>query len=139
MLLTKHTDLSLRVLMHLSLQQGEMSTVKEVAEKYHVSQNHLVKVVHTLASLGYIQSIQGRGGGIKLAEKTANVSVGEIVRVMENTLEVFDCVGSNCPIAPSCILSVAVNEATHAFLQVLDNYEIRDLVTNRSQLLKLIS
>lgn len=138
MLLTKHTDLSLRVMMHLTLNPDELATVKDIAEIYNVSRNHLVKVVHQLAVLGYVQSVQGRGGGIWLSYSPAEITVGEVVRAMEKTLDLIDCEGTQCPITSKCILKRAVNEATDAFLDVLDSYSIEDLVNNRSQLLRLI-
>ena len=67
MQLTKLTDLSLRVLMHLALDPDELGTVKAIAEHYNVSRHHLVKVVHKLVRLGYLRSTRGRGGGISLA------------------------------------------------------------------------
>lgn len=138
MLLTKHTDLALRVLMHLEMCTGQICTVKEIAEKYKISRNHLVKVVHSLAQRGYILSTKGRGGGLKIAPKGSEATVGIIVREMENTLEVFDCAGSNCPLASACKLQSVVNEGAKAFLKVLDQYKITDLVKNKVTLLQLI-
>ncbi|MGI9295261.1 MAG: Rrf2 family transcriptional regulator [Pseudomonadales bacterium] len=138
MQLTKYTDLSLRVMMHLALEPDELGTIKDIAERYRVSRNHLVKVVHQLVNLGYLKSVQGRGGGITLAKPAAKINVGKVVRQMENTLDVIDCAAANCPLTPSCILKCALNEATKSFLQVLDNYTVADLVKNRTQLLRLI-
>ncbi|MGI9285706.1 MAG: Rrf2 family transcriptional regulator [Pseudomonadales bacterium] len=139
MQLTKYTDLSLRVMMHLSLEPNQLDTIKDIAERYHVSRNHLVKVVHQLVNLGYLQSVQGRGGGITLAKPASKINVGKVVRQMEKSLNVIDCVAENCPLTPSCILKRAVNEATKSFLQVLDTYTVADLVKNRTQLLRLIN
>lgn len=138
MQLTKYTDLSLRVMMHLALEPDQLGTIKDIAERYHVSRNHLVKVVHQLVNLGYLQSVQGRGGGITLAKPASKINVGKVVRQMENNLNVIDCEAANCPLTPSCILKRALNEATKSFLQVLDTYTVDDLVKNRTQLLRLI-
>lgn len=138
MLFTKHTDISLRLLMHLAMHTESVSTVKEIAIKYHLSQNHLVKVVHKLAKHGYIISTKGRGGGLVISAKGLDATVGEIVRITETSLSVFDCDGSGCPLVPSCKLKTITSVASDAFFKVLDNYRISDLVTNRSQLLRLI-
>lgn len=138
MQLTKYTDISLRVLMHLALNPEKRATITEISDIYNVSRNHLLKVVHQLAIQGYIVSTQGRGGGISLANGTENVTVGEIVREMEQSLELIDCEGSGCPLTPSCNLKRALNEAMNAFLSKLDDYTIADLVSNRRQLLRLI-
>ena len=139
MQLTRHTDISLRVLMHLTLFPGEICTVKEIAEKYDVSRNHLVKVVHRLSSLGYLKSSKGRGGGVTLAKKPEAITVGEIVRQMEATLDVIDCRGTNCPLNPACLLKHALAESTQLFLENLDTYTIADITKNRSQILKLVA
>jgi len=139
MQLTKYTDLSLRVMMHLALEPEKLGTIKDISERYRVSRNHLVKVVHKLATLGYIESVKGRGGGIRLAMPANEINVGEVVRLTENTLVLIDCEGSGCPLTPSCLLKRALDDATHAFLKTLDQYAIADLVRNRTQLIRLIS
>ena len=138
MQLTTHTDLSLRVLIYLALKPGELGVISDIARHYGASKNHLVKVVHKLATLGYINSFQGRGGGIKLRKQADNIIVGKVVRDMENTMDVIDCAGTGCPLLPACHLKPILNAATSAFLEVLDNYSIADLITNKQQLLKLV-
>lgn len=124
--------------MHLEMCTGQICTVKEIAEKYNISRNHLVKVAHSLSLRGYILSTKGRGGGLQISQKGSEATVGLIVREMENTLEVFDCAGSNCPLVTACKLQSVVNEGAKAFLKVLDQYQVSDLVKNKAQLLKLI-
>lgn len=138
MQLTKHTDNSLRVLMYLALKPDEIGTIAEVSEKFHMSRNHLMKVVHRLSGLGYIESIQGRGGGIRLAKPANTMKVGGIVRNMENTLDLIDCESLSCPIMTACRLKGAIDRATNSFLTVLDEYTIADLVKSRTTLLRLV-
>jgi len=137
--LTKHTDLSLRVLIYLALKPNELSTISDIASSYNETKNHLVKVVHRLSKAGYVSSTQGRGGGIRLSKNSDQLTVGEVVREMENTLDVIDCEGANCPLRTVCRLKPALNKATKAFLSVLDEYTIADLAKNKYQLLKLVS
>ncbi len=138
MQLTKHTDISLRVLMYLAAFPEELGTVREIAERFNVSRNHLVKVVHRLGSLGYLNSVQGRGGGIALARPPRDIVVGKVVRDMEATLNVIDCAGTNCPMTPACLLKGALNRATVAFLKTLDGYTVADLVRNRRQIVAML-
>lgn len=140
MQLTKYTDLSLRVMMHLAIRDdGSLATIKEVSELYNVSRNHMVKVVHNLATLGYIDSTAGRNGGIKLAVPAHEIVVGDIVRAVEPSLHLIDCESQKCPITSACLLKEALDESMKAFLKVLDSYTISDLVRNKVQLLRLIS
>ncbi len=138
MQLTKQTDISLRVLMHLALEPEALGTIADIATRHNMSRNHLVKVVHRLVGLGYLKSARGRGGGVALARPASAINVGEVVRATETTLDVVDCDAYACPLARKCILKDALNEATDAFLSVLDGYTVSDLTRNRRQLLRLI-
>ena len=137
--LTRYTDYSLRVLMYLTIHSDELSNISEIAKSFNISRNHLVKVVHHLAQLGYINTTRGRGGGIELAFSAKDISVGEVIRATEETEAIVDCWEPTCPFLPACNLKFALNEATNAFLEVMDKYTIDDLVKNKKQLLKLIS
>jgi Rrf2 family nitric oxide-sensitive transcriptional repressor len=136
--LTKYTDISLRVLMHLASFPEGLGTVKDIAQRYRISRHHLVKVVHQLGSLGFLHSIQGRGGGVSLAMAPKDIIVGEVVRKMEATLTIIDCAEANCPLLPSCLLNEALEEAMSRFLDTLDNYTIADLTKNRAEIIRLI-
>ena len=139
MQLTRHTDYSLRVLIYLALNPGRLVTISEVAETFNVSRNHMVKVVHQLSTLEYIKSIRGHGGGIELAQDAADIVVGDIIRHTENRLDVINCQEPICPIMPVCLLKGARNEATAAFLTVLDAYTVAELISNKTNLKKLIA
>lgn len=139
MQLTKHTDISLRVMMHLALISGEKVTIKEVSEIYRLSKHHLMKVVNKLAALGFITSAQGRGGGISSAKPPSEITVGAIVRAMEPSLNLIDCEANDCPIINVCSLSNILADASEIFLKYLDSYTIEDLIHNRIQILDLLS
>ncbi len=136
--LTKHTDMGLRVLMYLGTRKGELCNISDIAVKVNVSRNHLVKVVHKLALLGYIQSKQGRGGGISIDGDLSEIRVGDVVRDMEANLTIVDCSTRSCPLTPSCILKRALSEATVAFMDVLDKYTLEDLIRNKRTLIRLV-
>lgn len=125
--------------MHLALKGGEKSTIKEISNYYNVSKNHLMKVVNKLVTLGYIQSTQGRGGGILLAIAPEEIIVGDIVRAMEPTLEPIDCEKNACTIRTACLLKGVLNEASQAFLKSLDNYTVANLIRNKPQLISILS
>ncbi len=139
MQLTRHSDYSLRVLIYLALNPEKLSTISEISTIFNVSRNHLVKVVHQLSTLGYINTIRGQGGGIELAQLAKDIYVGSVIRKTENNLDVINCLQPLCPVVPACQLKVALNEATEAFLTVLDSYTIADLVKNKNKLNKLLA
>lgn len=137
MQLTRHTDYSLRVLIYLALRPDKLGNISEIASAYNVSRNHLVKVVHQLARLGYINTIRGHGGGIELSRNPEDINVGDVIRHTENKLDVIDCKQPPCPILPACRLKSALTEATRAFLEILDTYSVADLTREKSKLMKL--
>ena len=109
MRLTRHTDYALRVLMYLGARDGHLATITEVAQVYGISRNHLVKVVNALGHLGYLETVRGKGGGIRLGRAPATIGVGEVVRAMEENLDIIDCEGSQCPILAPCRLRTALH------------------------------
>ena len=136
MQLTTHTDYALRALIYLTLRRNEHpATVQEIADAYHISNNHVAKVAQTLVQLGYVQSLRGRGGGLVMAKSAKEINVGELVRQTEN-LKLLDCFGteSSCPIDPACKLKQALGQAQTAFLQALDQYTLADLTGNTDEL-----
>lgn len=128
MRLTMYTDYGLRTLTYLALYPGG-STVREIAEIYGISRNHLVKVVHQLVREGYVEGSRGRSGGIHLAKLPEDIVVGEVVRRMEEDMRLVECFdqAGNCAIQPACVLKGALRDALGKFLEVLDGYTLADL------------
>lgn len=92
MQLTSYTDYSLRLLLYLALQpKHKLSSVKQVADIYRISYNHLTKVTHELGKLGLIETIKGRNGGIRLAKEPEEINIGEVVKQTEDNLELVEC------------------------------------------------
>ncbi|WLV24723.1 Rrf2 family transcriptional regulator [Aciduricibacillus chroicocephali] len=139
--LKKYTDYSLRVLIFTATKgDGELSSIKEISEVYHISSHHLGKIVFELNKLGLIETIRGRGGGIRLAKDPAEINIGMVVREMEddfNILECFDKELNHCILSPACKLKHVLNDALKAFLAVLDQYTLADLVWNDDELRRL--
>lgn len=136
MQLTTHTDYALRTLIYLSLRHDKLpTTIQEIADAYHISNNHVAKVAQTLVQLGYVQSLRGRSGGLVMAKPANEINVGELIRQTEN-LKLLDCFGteSSCPIDPACKLKNALGKAQAAFLQTLDQYNLADFTDNSDEL-----
>lgn len=133
MRLTLHTDYALRLLMLLALEPEELHTIEEIASRYDISRNHLMKVTQTLASAGFVDSLRGRGGGLRLAKPAGKIILGDVVRATEdgfNLVECFDRKSNTCVVAPVCGLRGPLEEALLAFLAALDGYSLADLVAN---------
>jgi Rrf2 family nitric oxide-sensitive transcriptional repressor len=142
MQLTYYTDYSLRVLMYLAVNRDRTVNISEIAERYGVSRNHLVKVVHNLARGGFIKSYRGKGGGIELAREPAKIKIGEVVRYTEGPrkpVECFDVERNRCVIANVCGLAQVIAEACDNFFATLDRYTLADLLRRRAPLAKILA
>jgi Rrf2 family nitric oxide-sensitive transcriptional repressor len=141
MQLTQFSDYSLRTLIYLGLREGSLATIEEIAAAYGISESHLTKVVHKLGRLGVIDTVRGRGGGMRLSRRPADINIGATVRLTEGNLtivECFDVAHNTCPIAPVCGLNGALGEALEAFMAVLDRYTLADIIRNRRDLAALL-
>lgn len=133
MQLTRYTDYAMRVLLHVgSRDEGDLSSIQEVTDAYGISKDHLRKVVHDLGQAGFLETVRGRNGGLKLGRPAGEITIGQIVRHTETGFELVDC--SSCLVAPACTLPRILNEATKAFLDVLDRYTLADILTKRVDL-----
>lgn len=138
MRLTAFTDFGLRTLMYLtSIPAEQLSSVPEVAKVYDASQNHFVKVIGQLTKLGYVQSIRGKNGGIRLAKKAEDINVGKVIRELENHLDAVNCSKPACQIASCCELKQALALAMEAFLTKMEEYSLADIVQNKPELIPL--
>jgi Rrf2 family nitric oxide-sensitive transcriptional repressor len=141
MQLTLYTDYSLRVLVYLGLRPGEQATINELAEAYGISRNHLVKVVHHLGQTGYVHTMRGKSGGMRLGKPVDEIVIGEVVRQTEphmNLLECFEEETNTCPIVATCALKHALYQARKAFIDVLDSYTLADVLGNRVNLEQIL-
>jgi Rrf2 family nitric oxide-sensitive transcriptional repressor len=141
MRLTVYTDYALRVLMYVAVRPDPRPTISAIAASYGVSRNHLMKVVYQLGVAGYLETVRGKNGGLRLARPAGEIVLGEVVRRTEPDLALvpcFDPVNAPCAITPACRLRGALHQARAAFLQVLDSYTLADLVENRAALAGLL-
>jgi Rrf2 family nitric oxide-sensitive transcriptional repressor len=113
-----------------------------MASSYGISRNHLMKVVYELGLAGYVVTVRGKNGGLRLARPPQDIVLGEVVRRTEPDMALVPCfepIGAPCAITPACILRRALHEARSAFLKVLDGYTLADLVKNRTMLSALLA
>lgn len=142
MKLTAFSDYTLRVLMFLALNRTRLATVPEIAAAFGISENHLMKVVHRLAQSGVIESVRGKGGGVRLARKPEDIRLGEVVRGSEGSGPIVECLSAEpgaCRIAPACRLAALLVRAFDALYESLDEYTLADLVRAPQQLDALLA
>jgi len=135
--LTRYTDYALRVLLHLAAHTDRLTSIAEIARTHKISQNHLMKVVHDLGKAGYLETVRGRAGGVRLARAPADIVIGDVVRHAEEGFDLVDC--ASCVIAPACGLTGILGQALGAFMRVLDGYTLEDMMSTRRELRTLLS
>ncbi len=137
MQLTRYSDYALRILMYLSMKEGEgTATISDIAAFYGISRNHLVKIVHRLGQLGFVTTTRGKGGGLKLARSAAQIGIGEVVRQTEvnfDIVECFDVQANTCRLTPICHLKGMLMAAQTQFLNELDTYTLADAIAGRNR------
>ncbi len=141
MRITAYSNYALRTLMYAALKGDELSRVKDIAEAYNISKAHLVKCVHQLGQWGYLDNYRGRNGGFKLAKLPKDITVGEVLRKTEDGFDLVECfvpATSNCPLTGLCQLSLTFHKALAAFLEVVDDVTIEDLVVGRKELMQAL-
>jgi Rrf2 family nitric oxide-sensitive transcriptional repressor len=131
MQLTLFTDYSLRVLVFLGAHPDRLCTISEAAEAYRISGNHLMKVVNRLSSGGYIETVRGKGGGMRLSRAPRMINIGEVVRHMEDRFDIVECFNEetqDCPLFPACTLRSILVDAQRNFLATLDRHTLQDVL-----------
>ncbi len=129
MRLASFTDYGLRVLMRLADAPDEPSTTARIAEEFHIPYNHLTKVVQDLARYGFVTTQRGAGGGIRLARPAETITLGEVVRRLEERYDMVECFradGGACLLNPLCRLKPQLASAREAFLAELDKTSIAE-------------
>jgi len=140
--LTVYTDYALRLLMYLAVKDDGLATIAEVAKSYGISKNHLMKVAHQLGVAGYVCTVRGRGGGLRLAKPIGAINLGDVVRHTEPDMALVPCFApdsASCVIFSSCALRGALSGARDAFLSALDAHTLADLVRSRAPLRRLLA
>lgn len=131
MQLKRFTDYALRVMLFVARESDRTCTMSEIAAYYDISREHLRKVVHKLAQLGYLKSTRGRGGGIALGRNPAAIRIGDVVLVMEGDMSIIDCEALACVLLPGCSLKSALDRASRAFIAALNEITLADLLNDR--------
>lgn len=124
--LTRFSDYAVRVTLYLAVHADRLCSIREIATAYDISQNHLMKVVSDLAASGYIQSVRGRTGGIRLARPPDEINIGRLLRHTEGEIDLVNC--AECKLNGACGLPDPLDQALEAFFSVLERFSLADVM-----------
>ena len=130
MRLTTMTDYAMRLLMYVAQQPDRLCTIAEVAQAYDISEAHLMKITHQLGLNGWLETVRGKGGGMRLAAAPADISLGAVVRSIEPDFYLVDCLSrdTTCSLVGQCKLTGIMSGALQSLMQYLDAYTLADLL-----------
>ncbi len=170
MRLTNYSDYALRSLIYLAVKPEPqmLANISDIANSYDISKSHLTKIIHQLGQLGYIDSVRGKNGGIRLARAPKDINLGVLIKQIEPDFELVECFAttlinnqdevknqaaaltlidemavknnatSGCVISPACQLKAVFFEAMTAFIMVLESYTLADIINNEAALKQLL-
>jgi Rrf2 family nitric oxide-sensitive transcriptional repressor len=113
-------------------EHGAWIRTPDVASAFGISLNHLQKAVQGLVRAGYIEAMQGRAGGVRLAKEPGTIRLGTVVAHLEGSGCLVDCERGPCPLAGACILKVALDRAERVFIDELNRYTLADVVVRKT-------
>jgi len=141
MRLTKQTNYAFRILMYCASNEGQLSRIPEIAAAYSVSELFLFKILQPLVEAGFIETVRGRNGGVKLGKPADKITLFDVVRVTEESFAMAECFendAAECPLIDFCNLNAALREALNAFFAVLAKHTIADLIRDRPDMRHLL-
>jgi Rrf2 family protein len=134
MRLTKQTSYALRILLHCALHPEEQVKAGDIARAYNITEFNVLKIIPLLVQGGFVKTMRGRRGGLRLARPASEIRIGDIVRLTEETHIQADCFGQlheTCAILPAAPINRIFGSALAAFIAVLDQHTLEELVTAR--------
>lgn len=167
MRLTNYSDYALRSLIYLAVRPERplLANISDIANSYGISKSHLTKIIHQLGQLGYIESVRGKNGGIRLARAPKDINLGILIKQIEPDFDLVECFATSandkssdgrqtglpitlidettnnargCVISPACQLKSVFFEALTAFINVLERYTLADIINNEDELASLL-
>ncbi len=96
MRLTNYSDYALRSLIYLAVkpEPQKLANISDIADSYNISKS---KIIHQLGQLGYIDSVRGKNGGIRLARAPKDINLGVLIKQIEPDFELVECFATKLP------------------------------------------
>ena len=139
--LTVRSNHAMRLMMFCALNPSRTTPIAEIARACNMSEAHLGKIAHALSAHGFVETVRGRRGGVRLGRSPRDINVGDIVRQTEFGSCLVECLNpasNTCPLVSACRFRSILGQALDAFLRVLDGYTLADLVADPLPLRELM-
>ena len=131
MRLTTRSRYGTRMVLDIA-QHGDEGLVRiqDIARRQGISEKYLEQLIRKLVTAGFIISKRGPRGGHGLARPAAEITVGEIVRILEGNRSLVECrtEDDDCARAGACLTRRLWREATEAMYSQLNSVTLADLL-----------
>lgn len=123
----------LRALIDLGLySENETVSIASIAARQNISESYLEQLIAKLRKAGLVTSVRGAGGGYKLAKPAAEISVGDILRALEGSLDPVECPGlkeeSSCGGSQFCVTKYVWQRINDSINQTVDEIKLEQLI-----------
>lgn len=138
MKLTKKGEYALRTLIQLGMAEKlgrDVVSVSDLAESENLPYKFIENILQELRKDGYVESKRGKDGGCRLAKPMKDITIGEIVRLIDGRLAPIGCASETdyekctCPDEVHCGLRMLMIDVRNAIAQILDRYTLDDVVS----------
>jgi Rrf2 family protein len=138
MRLTKRGEYSLRTLIQLGIAEKlgrDVVSVSDLAESENLPYKFIENILQELRKDGYVESKRGKDGGCRLARSMTDITVGEVVRLIDGRLAPIGCASETdyekctCPDEAHCGLRMLMIDVRNAIARILDRYTLADVVS----------
>lgn len=129
----------LRALIDLAqYSEEEPVSISSIALRQDISERYLEQLMSRLKKAGLIKSIRGAGGGYVLAKPTEEISVGDILRALEGSLEAVECGGLHpemgCNTADRCVTKYVWQRINESINETVNEIKLDQLVRESKEI-----
>ncbi len=123
----------LRAMIDLAQYSGDAPvSITSISARQDISERYLEQLVALLKKAGLVRSIRGAGGGYVLAKDMKEISVGDVLRALEGSLEPVECAGldpaGGCKSADSCVSKYVWKRINESISRTVDEIMLDQLV-----------
>ena len=131
-----------RAMLELASHYGEGAIeLREIARKESISAKYLEQVIIPLRTSGLVKSVRGSKGGYSLAKPPSEISLKDVIEVLEGPIKLVDCLADPkiCQKIQSCVTRGIWDEATDAINQVFGSVTLEEMVNRRKKKERAVS
>ena len=128
---SKKVEYALIALLHIAKKSnGELTTARELSEKFTISLELIGKILQSLVKSRLIFSVQGVKGGYYLARPIDQINLFEVIRSIDGPIALTDCIASgdpeSCERGSNCLIRNSMNDIQEKIMNLLEQINLKD-------------